>query len=66
MDEHIIIKIPSVKEWNRTQLRYACRKNKVKGYTKMNREQLIVAVEKILEDKERGDKVEAINRENKK
>jgi hypothetical protein len=53
MDEPIIIKIPSVKEWNVTQLRYACRKNKIKGYTKMNREQLIVVVERIIENKER-------------
>ncbi|MFT8313191.1 MAG: hypothetical protein ABF633_02930 [Clostridium sp.] len=50
MEEPIIIHMPSVKEWNITQLRYACKKNKVKGYTKMNRDQLIVAVENIIKN----------------
>jgi hypothetical protein len=48
MEEPVIIHIPSVEEWNITQLRYACKKNKIKGYTKMTKEQLIVAVENIL------------------
>ncbi|MGD6876944.1 hypothetical protein [Bacillus infantis] len=47
-EEKVIINIPSVEEWNITQLRYTCKKNKVKGYTKMDRDELIVAVKDIL------------------
>lgn len=47
-DKPIIIKIPSVETWNITSLRYCCKKNKVKGYTKMSKEQLIEEVQKII------------------
>ena len=48
--EAVIIKIPSLEEWTITDLRKTCKKNKVKGYTKMSREQLIKAVRQILKD----------------
>lgn len=48
MNEEVIINIPSVEEWNVTQLRYTCKKNKVKGYTKMDRDELIVAVKEVI------------------
>ena len=49
-EEPIIINMPSVDTWNITALRYTCRKNKVKGYTKMDREQLIIEVRKIIHE----------------
>ena len=47
MSEPIIINIPSVENWTTTDLKYACRKNKIKGYTKMDRNLLIEEVKKI-------------------
>jgi hypothetical protein len=47
----IIIKIPALSEWTITELRYTCRKNKVKGYTKMTREQLIIEVNEIIRNR---------------
>lgn len=56
-NEPIVIKIPCISEWKLSELRYTCKKHKVKGYTKMSREELVQEVEKILiklkEDKER-------------
>lgn len=46
----IIIKIPKVSNWTITDLRYTCKNNKIKGYTKMNREQLISEVENIIDN----------------
>lgn len=46
----VTIKIPSPEEWTITDLRKTCKKNKVKGYTKMSREQLIEAVRQILKN----------------
>ena len=54
-DKPIIINIPSVDTWNITALRYTCRKNKVKGYIKMDREQLIVEVKKIIHNYKKED-----------
>ena len=48
LSEPIIINMPSIDSWNITALRYTCRKNKVKGYIKMDREQLIIEVKKII------------------
>lgn len=48
MSEPIIINVPSVDNWTITDLKYTCRKNKVKGYTKMDRKQLIIEVKKII------------------
>ena len=42
------IKIPGVESWTLTQLRHCCKKNKAKGYTKMNREELIKEVKNII------------------
>lgn len=43
-----IIKIPAVKEWTLKDLKYTCKRNKVKGYTKMSRDELVAAVENII------------------
>lgn len=49
MDEKpIIINIPAIYTWTLKELKYACKKNKVKGYTKMSREELVTAVENIV------------------
>ncbi len=48
--EPITIKIPSVEEWTMTSLKNCCKKNKVKGYTRMNRDQLIAEVKKIIKN----------------
>ena len=50
MNEKVIINIPAVESWNITQLRYTCKKNKVKGYTKMDKPQLIEAVKDIIKN----------------
>lgn len=47
-EKPVIINIPSVDTWTLTSLRYACKKNKVKGYTKMNRNQLVEEVKAII------------------
>ena len=47
-NEKIVIEIPSVDTWNITALRGACKRNKVKGYTKMDKEQLVEAVKGII------------------
>ena len=62
MDEAVIIKIPSVEEWTTTQLKYTCRNNKVKGYTKMSRAQLIVAVKEVIENIGKSNKEESKNK----
>lgn len=46
----VIIKMPRLEDWPITHLRNACKKNKVKGYSKMNKEQLVDAVRKILDN----------------
>ncbi|MEM5662336.1 hypothetical protein AAHB62_31785 [Bacillus cereus] len=47
--ETIVINIPPVEEWPLKQLKSVCRHNKIKGYTKMDREQLIKHVKEIIE-----------------
>lgn len=47
-DEPIIIHMPKIEDWTITSLRNTCKKNKVKGYTKMNKEQLIIEVKNII------------------
>lgn len=44
-----MINIPPPEEWTLTGLRYTCRKNKVKGYTKMTRTELMYEVKQIIE-----------------
>ena len=46
--EPVIINIPSVDTWTKTDLLFACKKNKVKGYTRMDKPQLIEAVKNIM------------------
>ncbi len=48
-DEPVTIKIPAIEEWPISHLRRACQKNKVKGYSKMNKEQLVVEVKNIID-----------------
>lgn len=50
-EETIVINIPVPEEWTVTDLKYACKHNKVKGYTKMSKEQLVEAVKVILDHK---------------
>lgn len=51
MDEKtVVINIPAVETWPITHLRGACKRNKVKGYTKMNRDQLVEAVKTIMKN----------------
>lgn len=47
-EDTVTIKIPPVNEWTLTQLRNLCKRNKVKGYTKMNKEQLIKEANNII------------------
>jgi len=46
--KEIVLNIPSVDDWTLTDLRKCCRKNKVKGYAKFSREQLIKAVKDVI------------------
>ena len=46
--EPVIINIPGVHTWTKTDLLYTCKKNKVKGYTRMDKPQLIEEVKKII------------------
>lgn len=48
IEETIVINIPPVEEWPMKQLKSVCRHNKIKGYTKMNREHLVQHVKVIL------------------
>lgn len=48
-EEEVIINIPAVELWTITDLKYTCKKNKVKNYTKMSREELIKNVKDIIE-----------------
>ena len=47
--ESVTIKVPGVEEWTLKELRYCCKNHKVKGYTKMTKEQLVTVVKEILE-----------------
>ncbi|MBJ8031885.1 hypothetical protein JDS96_29635 [Bacillus cereus group sp. N21] len=49
-DQTVIINIPPVEEWPMKQLKSVCRHNKVKGYTKMDREQLVQHVKEIIKN----------------
>ncbi|MDZ4486009.1 hypothetical protein ORM86_22725 [Bacillus cereus] len=48
--ETIVINIPPVEEWPLKQLKSVCRHNKIKGYTKMDREQLVKHVKEIIKN----------------
>ncbi|MBJ8031886.1 hypothetical protein [Bacillus cereus group sp. N21] len=48
MGKTITINIPPVEKWTLRDLKLVCRHNKIKGYTKMNRDQLMGHVRGIL------------------
>jgi hypothetical protein len=48
--EPVTLNIPKVEDWTISSLRYCCKNNKVKGYTKMSKEQLIEEVLKIIRE----------------
>ena len=48
--ESVTIKVPGVEDWTLKELKHCCKNHKVKGYSKMNREQLVVAVKEILKN----------------
>lgn len=48
MTKKVVINVPAIDTWPITHLRNACKRNKIKGYTKMDREQLVAEVEGIL------------------
>lgn len=47
-EKTIVINIPPIEKWTMKELKYVCKHNKVKGYTKMERKQLVQCVKKIL------------------
>lgn len=49
-NDTVNIKIPGVESWSMKDLKYCCKHNKVKGYTKMTKEQLVIEVKKIIEN----------------
>lgn len=49
-EKTVVINIPAIETWPITHLRNTCKKNKVKGYTKMDREQLVQEVKKIVDN----------------
>lgn len=44
----IIIDMGRLEDWPITHLRRTCQKNKIKGYSKMSKEDLVLAVREIL------------------
>ncbi|ENQ3106543.1 hypothetical protein SAMN04488168_101407 [Bacillus sp. 491mf] len=49
-EETIVINIPPVEEWTMKDLKYVCKHNKIKGYTKMDREQLVQHVKEVIKN----------------
>lgn len=47
-DQTVIVNIPPVEKWPLKQLKSVCRHNKIKGYTKMDREELVQHVKEII------------------
>lgn len=48
--EAITIQMPKIEDWTISDLRKTCKKNKVKGYTKMTKDQLVEAVKQIIDN----------------
>ncbi|MPM73499.1 hypothetical protein SDC9_120479 [bioreactor metagenome] len=46
----ITIQIPKIEDWTISDLKKCCKKNKVKGYTKMTKYQLVEAVKQIIDN----------------
>lgn len=49
-NDEVLIKIPRCEKWTISQLRYCCKKHKIKGYNKMNKDQLVREVKEILKN----------------
>lgn len=49
-DQTVIVSIPPVEEWPLKQLKSVCRHNKIKGYTKMDRKELVHHVKEIIKN----------------
>lgn len=47
-DDVVIIEVPNIENWTIKELRYTCKHNKIKGYSKMSREQMIVQINEII------------------
>lgn len=45
-----VIVIPPVETWTLKDLKFTCSHNKVKGYTRMSRDELIAAVKEIIKN----------------
>lgn len=43
-----ILNMKPVEQWTKTDLLFACKKNQVKGYSRMSKPQLIEEVKKII------------------
>lgn len=48
LEKPIVLSMGRLEDWPITHLRNACKKNKVKGYTKMSKDELIQEVKRIL------------------
>lgn len=48
--ESTTIRVPGAESWTLKELKYCCKNHKIKGYTKMTKEQLVVAVKEILKN----------------
>lgn len=46
--DKVSIRIPGIHEWSLSDLKKCCKKNGVKGYTKMSKEELQEAVKGII------------------
>lgn len=46
--DKVSIRVPGIDEWSLSDLKKCCKKNKVKGYTKMSKKQLQEAVKEIV------------------
>ncbi|WP_179863179.1 hypothetical protein [Bacillus pseudomycoides] len=47
-EKTIVINISPIEKWTMKELKYVCKHNKVKDYTKMERKQLVQCVKEIL------------------
>lgn len=48
-EKPIVIKIPPVEEWTLSDLKRVCKHNKIKGYTKMSKTELIKHVQDVID-----------------
>ena len=45
----VMIDMGKIEDWPISHLKMACKKNKVKGYTKMSKDELVIAVRNIID-----------------